>query len=179
MNAIVIYKSKTGYTKKYAEWLAKDLSADIFEASKVNLDNLRAYDTVVFGGSLHAIGISGIKVIKDNFAQLRDKKIIVFATGASLPKEKVITEVTNRNFTPEQQKNIRFFYLRGGFDYSRLPFFDKVLMLLLKKSIMNKKKKGKELSSDEAGMLAIYDQPVDYTREENIAEIIDYVRSIT
>lgn len=175
MKAVVLYKSKTGFTRKYAEWIAKELSADIFDASGVTVKMLEDYDTVIYGGRLHAVGIDGVKLITRNFDKLKNKKIVVFASGASPSREEVINEVTNANFTPEQQKHIKFFYMRGGFDYSRLPFFDKVLMQLLKRKILNKKKKGEELTSDEKGMLAIYDRPVDYTIKENINEIISYV----
>ena len=58
MKTIVIYKSKTGFVRKYAEWIAEDLLADIFEVSKVNINMLAKYDTVIFGGSLHAVGIN-------------------------------------------------------------------------------------------------------------------------
>ena len=48
-------------------------------------------------------------------------------------------------------------------------------MTLLKWKIKSKKKE--ELTTDEIGMLAIYDKPVNFTREENIVEIINYVNS--
>ena len=35
MKTVVIYKSRTGFTKKYAEWISEELSADIFDVSKV------------------------------------------------------------------------------------------------------------------------------------------------
>lgn len=56
MKIVVIYQSKTGFTKKYAEWIAKTLSADIFEAEKVNIHILETYDTIIYGGSLHIVG---------------------------------------------------------------------------------------------------------------------------
>ncbi len=31
MKTIVVYKSKYGYTKRYAEWIAEELSCDIKE----------------------------------------------------------------------------------------------------------------------------------------------------
>ncbi|EOR27090.1 hypothetical protein [Clostridium sp. C8] len=46
------------------------------------------------------------------------------------------------------------------------------LMTLLKIKIKMKK----ELTSDEKGMLACYDRPVDFTRRKNIDEIINYVK---
>jgi len=131
MNTIVVYKSKTGFVRNYAEWFAEELSADIFEVSKVNINMITKYDTLVYGGSLHAAGINGVKFITKNFDKLKDKKLVVFASGASLSSEKVIKEVVTNNFTSDQQKSIEFFYLRGGFNYNKLPTFDKVLMTLL------------------------------------------------
>ena len=88
MKTIVIYKSKTGFTRKYAELITEELSADIFDVSKVNDSMLSAYDTIIYGGSLYASGITGVKYIKQNLHKLKDKKVIVFATGASLPAKK-------------------------------------------------------------------------------------------
>jgi menaquinone-dependent protoporphyrinogen IX oxidase len=175
MKTVVVYKSKTGFAKKYAEWIAQDLSADIFEASKVTIDMLIPYDTIIYGGSLYAVGINGIKLITKNIHKLKDKKVVVFATGASPSRVDVIDDVMNKNFTPDEQRYIRFFYLRGGFDYGKLPLFDKMLMTLLKWKISSKKKT--ELTPDERGMLALYHKPVDFTRRKNIDEIIAYVTS--
>jgi len=77
MKTVVIYKSKTGFVKKYAVWLAEALSADLFEASKVRINLLSEYDTVIYGGSLHAVGIIGLKLITDNVEKLKDKKLVV------------------------------------------------------------------------------------------------------
>ena len=173
MKTVVIYKSKTGFVKKYAEWIAEELSTDIFEASKVTPDMLTTYDIVIYGGGLYAVGINGVSIITQNLDKLEGKKVVVFATGASPFREETINEVRDKNFSYEQQKHIRFFYLRGGFDYSKLKPFDKVLMTLLKWKMKSKK----ELTPDERGMLTAYDKPADFTRKKNIDEIISYVTS--
>ena len=177
MKTIVIYKSKSGFVKNYAQWIAEELSADIFEVSKVNINMLTKYDTVVYGGSLHAVGIIGVKIITRNIDKLKDKRLIVFASGASPSSEEVIKEVKNNNFTQDQQTHIKFFYLRGGFNFNKLPPFDKVLMTLLKRRINIKKKRKKELIPDEIGMLAFFDKPVDFTKRKNIDEIVSYIYS--
>lgn len=173
MKTAVIYKSKTGFAKKYAEWIAEELSADIFDATKITIDTLKDYDTVIYGAGLYAVGINGVKLITKNMDQLKNKRIVVFATGVSPSREHDIKKVQDSNFTLEQQEYIKFFYLRGGFDYGRLTTFDKVLMTLLKWKIKSKK----ELTPDEKGMLAVYNKPVDYTLKKNIDEIINYVNS--
>lgn len=175
MKTVVIYKSKTGFTRKYAEWIAEELSADIFDATKVDINMLTKYDTIVYGGSLYAVGIIGVKLITKNLDKLKRKKIVVFATGASTSSDEVISEVLNRNFTLEQQKYIKFFYLRGGLNYSKLNHFDKFLMTLMKLKI--KSKKTSELSDDEIGILATYDKVVDFTDKKNIDKIKTYVNS--
>jgi len=171
MKTVVIYKSKTGFAKKYAEWIAKALSADIFEASQIDIDLLTNYDTVIYGGGLYAVGINGVKFITKNLEKLSGKKLVVFATGATPPREDAINKVRNMNFTPEQQKTIRFFYMRGGFDNRKLKPIDKILMRLLKLKLKSKK----QLTPDERGMLSAYNIPVDFTREKNIAELVVYV----
>lgn len=173
MKTVIIYKSKTGFTKKYAQWIAEALSADVFEVSKANIDMIKQYDNIIYGGSLYAVGITGLKFITKNFDKLKDKKLIVFATGASPSSQRVIDEVVSKNFTSEQQKYIKFFYLRGGFDYKKLKFFDKFLMNLLKLKIKSKSKD--KLTKDEIGMLAIYDRPTDFSSKKNIDVIVNYM----
>lgn len=175
MKTVVIYKSKTGFTKKYANWIAECLSADIIDAKKGNIDLLATYDTIIYGGGLYASGINGVKLITQNFDKIKTKKIIVFATGASPAREEVDKDVKEKNFTQAQLEKIKFYYLRGGFDYSKLNVFDKFLMSLLKWMINRKKREG--LTQDEIGMMAIYNKPTDYTREAYIEDLITYATS--
>ena len=174
MKIAVIYKSKTGFTKKYAEWIAEAVSADIFEISTVHIPMLDIYDTIIYGGSVHISEIIGVKLITENMDRLANKRLIVFAIGVSPLRKSVVMDVQNKNFDLMQQKKIKFFYLRGGFDYSKLNFLDKFLMTLLKWKIKRKNKIN--LTADEIGMLAIYDKPADFTMKENIDTILNIVR---
>ena len=132
MKTIVVYKSETGFTKKYASWISEELKADIYDANEVKVDLLVKYDTIIYGGGLYASGIKGVSLITSNLGQLKGKKIVVFATGASPVRTDVVDHVINSNFTEEQLKQLKFFYLRGGFNYNGLTPISKVLMLLLK-----------------------------------------------
>ena len=131
MKTIVVYKSLSGFTEKYARWIADELDADLRERRQVKAEDVSEYDVVIYGGSLHAVGISGVDIIKENMEKFTDKKIIVFATGASPHRPEIMEEVKNRNFGPEERQRIRFFYFRGGFDYSKLGFVNKILMTLM------------------------------------------------
>lgn len=177
MKTVMIYKSKSGFVKKYANWIAAELNAELFEADDFNPNNLVKYDVIIYGGGLYAVGINGVKLIKNNLDKMHQKRLIVFASGAAPAREKVVTEVFHQNFTKEQQKYVKFFYLRGGFDYNKLSTGDKVLMKLLKWKIHFKKSLGKQLEGDEIGMLQAYSKPADFTNKDNIKELVRYASS--
>jgi menaquinone-dependent protoporphyrinogen IX oxidase len=170
---LVMYKSKYGSTKRYAEWIANDVGADILEVSKVKFNNFHKYDTIVFGGSLHAVGINGVKFITDNFKNLMDKKIIVFAVGCSPGREDAINHVLFSNFTEDMRDKINFFYLRGAFNYKKLGFVDKIMMNMLKLKLRRKKEEA--LDEDSKGLLASYDNPVDWTDKQMIDPIVKFI----
>ncbi|MFO8051890.1 MAG: flavodoxin domain-containing protein [Thermoplasmatota archaeon] len=175
MNAIVVYSSKTGFAERYARWIADELSIEAHPADRVDIEDLKGYDTIIYGGGLYVVGINGIKMIKDILNKLQGKNIVVFATGASPPRKEVVNEIRDKNFSEQEQEMMEFFYLRGGFDYDRLGVKDKLLMKMLKKKLEMKK----ELTEDEKGMLEAYDRPVDFTKRENIDELIEHVKKIS
>ncbi len=164
----VVYRSKSGYTEKYAKWIAKAADADLLKGEKTRGEDLLQYDTIVYGGGLYAVGINGIRLITDNYDKLKGKKIIVFGLGASPVRPAAVEEVRNRNLTKEQQETIDFFLLRGGFDKRKLTPVDRVLMQIMKINLKLKKNP----TPDERGMLNAFYHPVDFTSEKYIEQII-------
>lgn len=169
---VVVYRSKSGFTKNYANWLAKELHCDLFEGNRVTLNDLLSYDTIVYGAGLYASGINGIKLITNHYNQLKGKKLIVFAVGATPSREETTAELRNTNLPAELQDNISFFYLRGGFDYNKLTLFNKLLMNLLKLKL----KRVKNPDADQKGMLASYTHPLDFTNPKYLDPILKCIR---
>ncbi len=174
LRTVIVYKSISGFTKQYATWIAEDLHADIYDAKEIKSEKLAEYSLIIFGGSLHAAGINGVKAMKENLPQLSSKKVIVFAVGASPPREGLLKEIVDKNFSVEEQKNVRFFYLRGGFNFNKLDRKNKILMTLFRVRLILKRSR----TPDEKGMLAAYTKPLDCTRKENIKGIIEYAKSL-
>lgn len=77
MKAIVIYNSQTGFTKRYAEWIAEAAGADCLAFSAAKKKDLAAYDAIVFGGWACAGSISKISWFKENIDQWAGKKLIL------------------------------------------------------------------------------------------------------
>lgn len=169
---VVVYRSSTGFTKNYATWLSEDLKCDLLEGNKTKISDLQKYDTIIYGGGLYAVGISGIKLITKHFDQLKGKKIVIFAVGASPVREETTTLLRKSNIPAEIDQQIHFFYLRGGFDYNRLSPFMKLLMNLKKQQV----KASKDTDPDAKGFLASYERPLDFTNRKYLKPIMDCVR---
>ncbi|OQB12394.1 MAG: flavodoxin [Firmicutes bacterium ADurb.Bin193] len=172
MSTVIIYKSKYGTTEKYARWLAEDLECDLLKVSDAKANHLAQYDTIIYGGGLYAGGVIGFSFIKKNFEKLKDKKIVLFAVGASTQIEKAAEEVTSRNLTEEMRKSIKVFFLRGGLDYKKMNPLDRFLMFTLK-TILRAKKAD---DADSMGILATYGKTVDFTNRKSIEPIVAFVK---
>ncbi|MFW6046180.1 MAG: flavodoxin domain-containing protein [Candidatus Woesearchaeota archaeon] len=171
---VVVYKSKYGSTKKYAEWISEELNCDLYDRDKIKTDDLMKYDCIIYGGGVYATGIKGIDLIKKNFDKLIDKKVVIFSVGASFVNEKNYNTIKENSLSEKMKENVKFFMLRGGFNFKKLKFFDKILMKMMRSKI--KKKDPKELTSEEKGLLDSYNNPVDFTNKRSIMPIIDYVK---
>ena len=174
MKTVIIYRSKNGYTRQYAQWLAEALQCDILENEKLALERLLAYDIILYGGGIYAGRINGVNLITQNWDALREKRLIVWATGANPGRPEEMQAMWAKIFTQEQFQMIRTYYLRGGFDYRKLNLADKALMGMLKCVLKRKK----DLTEDDKGMLQMYETPVDFSDRENIGPLVEYVREL-
>lgn len=80
---VVVYKSVTGFTKQYAQWIAEAIDCDIKEISNVSGDMLQQYDTVIYGDGLYAGGVSGMKQFVKLYPAISDKELILFTCGVA------------------------------------------------------------------------------------------------
>ena len=81
MNTAVIYTSQTGFTKRYAQWIAEATNADCLELSKAKTKNMDHYNTIIFGGWACTGGIKKLKWFKLYFtaqAGLITKKCLFY-----------------------------------------------------------------------------------------------------
>lgn len=166
MRTIVVYRSKYGYTKKYAEWLAESLGCDIKE--NASFADIASYDAVIYGGGIYAGRINGAKLITKNLSRLSGKKLVLFAVGSSVGRPQELEEFWAKALEETVREKIPYFYLRGGFDYSRLGNVDRLMMNMLKKMLLGKD----TLTEDEKGLLAAYETPFDFTEKKNLDDII-------
>ena len=100
MKSIVIYNSKTDFTKKYAEWISETAGCECVPLKKASKIKLADYDAIVFGSWCMAGGISKLSWFKKRLPALSaaGKKLIVFEVGANPPDNPEAAETLRRYF---------------------------------------------------------------------------------
>ena len=116
---MIVYQSKYGAAKKYAEWLQGMTNFYCVEISKVTADEMMPYETVIFCGGIYASGIAGLPFLKKNINKLKNKKVAILCVGASPYDESAFAEIKAHNLTGDL-KDIPLFYGRGAWDESKM-----------------------------------------------------------
>lgn len=174
MSTVVIYKSKYGGTKKYAEWIAEELGCSAVDAKNVKIEDILKYDTIVYGGGLYAEVINGVHMIVKNADKLKDKKIAVFTTGLTPTDcrdyyDKMVIEKNFKNGVPE---NVKVFNYLGRMVVDELSLVHKTALKSLKK-LMQGKERPTEM---EKLLIELCDADGDFCNKEAIGELLEYVR---
>lgn len=174
MKTIVIYKSKYGATRVYAQWIGEELSCPVIDAKSVKPADLKAFDTIIYGGGLYAEVIAGVTLITKNFNILKDKKIIIYTTGLTPPQirdyyDKIVPEKNFKNGLPD---NVRVFNFSGKMIMEELSLPHKAAIYMLKK-IMVKKENPTEM---ERLLIDLCDSNGDFTDRSQITELLEYAR---
>ena len=112
MKGIILYTSKYGATKQYADWLAEESGFDCIETKNAKIEDVMQYDVIILGGGIYASGISGLSFLKKNIGKLQGKKVIVFCDGASPFDEKAFQQIIDHNLKGPLS-GLPCFYCRG------------------------------------------------------------------
>lgn len=165
MKITVIYKSGTGFTAKYAEWIAEELGCDVKELRKTNINQLKEYDLVIYGGWIFAGMVSGYSKIKN----MRPGNLVVFGVGMTPAGQDNTSRIIEQNgLDPE-----KFFYFEGGYRPEKVGFIKRKMMNIIKKSIQNKEEKTKE----DLYMLEKF-EGAENTDKEAIRPLINYAKGV-
>ena len=174
MKSIVIYNSQTGFTKKYAEWIAEASGCEAVEFKKASKMNLFDYDAIVFGSWCQAGRIKKIDWFKKIMPELAEagKKLFVYFVGASPAESPEVPVTMDINFTAGQKEIVKIFYCPGGLNYDNMNFASKFAMKML---IMGMKAK-KNPSEDDLRIIRTLSQSYDSSDKKYVAPIIAEIK---
>lgn len=172
---IIVYKSSTGFTRKYSEMIGSEIGCPFADHRSVTAEMLSEYDIVVFGSRAHAGTIDGYQKAKKLFQKSGARKFVLFVTGATPNEaEAVIREFWKQNLTPDELAEIPHFYMQSGLCYEKMAFSDRLMMKAA--ALMLKKKKDKD-ASDEAFQQAIASS-YDISSETYIEPLVSFLNTM-
>ena len=169
---IVLYESHYGSTKTYAGWISETLGCECKRLKDFDLNALKDYDRVIYGGGMYAVGILGLKKLIKALEKHSDVKIYVFAVGLSTITDETLEHVRTSNLDGPL-KDAPLFMFRGRFDISKVSFKHKLLMKALAKNVKNKKE---PLTDDERGILKCMSEPVNAMDKTQIKPLLKVVK---
>lgn len=134
---LVLYRSKYGAAKKYAELLRAQTGCTVCEAARADALSFGPYRCIVFIGGIYASGIAGLSTLRRHLGRLQGKRVAVFAVGASPADEKALAALKAHNMKGPLQ-DIPLFYGRGAWNEQAMTFKDRTLCRLLRKAVSRK-----------------------------------------
>ena len=168
---LLVYKTMTGFTKKYVDWITETIACQTVPFDQFNNVDINNYDIIIYGAGMHAGRIQGLKELKKKVLNLVGKKIIVFATGGAPYSEEIISKIKIDNFSADELDNINFFYFQSGINYEKMGFFNKTIMNTYSKVLEFKNNK----SDIEDGTSKAISKSYDHSSSEYIKPLIDYL----
>ncbi|MCI8729372.1 MAG: hypothetical protein HFK07_06090 [Clostridia bacterium] len=172
--AIILYKSKYGSSKEYADLLSEELSAKEIDTETSELKNFKGkldnYDIIVYAAGIKAYMIYDIRKFLRKAARvkLHNKKVVVMGVGMLK---------ADLNYAERLRKNnaitsgMRFYYLRGAMDINKLKGIDASIIKMLARSIMMKE----NLNDDENAIVNACINPQSWVKRDNIIPIAEYI----
>ena len=176
---IVIYTSKRGSTKQYAEWIAEDLGCEALPLSAAYGLDLHGYDCVIYGGWIRGSGI----VDFDKFARMLDdeimKHLLVYGVGFADETADNYAQVWGYSIgkiDPKNERRVLMYILGGRYDPAAVGGLDKFLMKTMRAVLLSGSTP--DAKSQANMMKDRIDNGCDLVRRENIDSLVRDARKI-
>ena len=153
MKTIILYRTKTGAAKQYAQWFSEELTESTVEQlDHVSIDKVAGFDTVIFVLPTYGGLIDGKDFLVSGWPKLDNKKIYLIAVGMVPQNES--WSVKSYNLLPENVRN-------GLAGYVKLPgitlgsekvgssWIEKLAMKIFLKTDLDKIRKQKNVNRED------------------------------
>ena len=153
MSRVIIYKSKTGHTERYAKMLSEELNIPCYSHKDAKVSE---NDEVIFLSYVYVSKIMGLSKILKKY----NVKVVIAVGVLAYSKDYLNTLKDANNI------KLPFFYLRGGIDYSKLNFFFRKFLPVI----------GKDIAKDDKELLNLLKNGGDFVTKDNLSEVLNYLK---
>lgn len=167
MKGVIVYKTKYGSTKQYAEWLKEETGFKMHSVQEVSDDDLKKADIVVVGSYVFNRKPKIAPWIKKNWSLLKDKKVILYTTSGSVATDKRLQKGLAKAFPKKLQNVIKIFPLGGRLLYKNLTWWDHILMKMIVMVVRDPETK-ERMKKD-----------IDNVKKEEIKNVLEAIGKIT
>ncbi|MBP7557967.1 MAG: hypothetical protein KA821_16945 [Chitinophagaceae bacterium] len=129
MTALIIYDSKYGATRQYAEWLSIALRTPVIKSKEVTPAMIEKADLLLLGTPVYYGKFRLAKWLKKNEHNLLHKKMLFFVVGGTSNAEDRERNKSVKASIPQSlllQSEI--YFLKGRLIHSQLSFTDRLMM---------------------------------------------------
>lgn len=170
---LILYCSNTGDTKKYAEDIASQVSADIFPLKKFKWKKIDDYDIVLFAGWVMGGEIKGLNDFLSHWDDdLKSKDVIVIGNGMGMATPETRKRLIDQNLL--DMYHIRFYQFQGSFDMDRLNLTYKLLM----KASIKRLEADPNATAAEKSITTIIDNPISYYDHAKVERVVEVIHTI-
>ena len=177
MRTIVVHRSKYGHTRSYAEWLAESLGADAAEVGET--PSLTDYDVAVLLAPIYMGKMPGVAPFFERAASSPATVLLGATVGGSDPAtdegRASIEAAIDRAVPDELKPRIEWFHLRGGLDYPRMSFVDRILM---RYPLSQMRKQQRERGETPTPIRETMKSVVDFRERAALDPIIERIRAL-
>jgi len=163
----LIYSSRYGATRQYAEWIGQQLQIPAMDIDELYPGELERFDYLVLGTSVY-IGKMLIKGwLHRHLEQLRSKQLVLFVVCGTPSSERQKQEQIVRDNVPEGLIPLeKIFFLPGRLSIGELSWKDRLLL-----------KMGARLEKDLVKKAAM-SHDIDGVKKENITGVVNGAKTI-
>lgn len=154
----IIYQSKTGHTKEYAEYLSKELSIPCYSVCEAK-EKINKKEEIIYLSWVRATTLVGYKKINKKY-----QIACLGAVGAYPKNNEYLKQLKDYNHTSQE-----LFYLRGGINYEKLSKFYQKLLKLVGKAITMENPRDKEMS-------LLFEKGGNFVNPKQLKSIIEYIK---
>lgn len=179
MRIVVVYRSRYGHARSYAEWIAEDLGADLIDLAENPTPSFDGATALVLVTPIYAGGLVGAKEFKTQAERAPDAALVGVTVGASNPAVSKNLEAYGtmiaKHFPQSLRSRMRWFHLRGGLDYPKMSRLHRLMMWGVTRMAKREATKG---DADAQQMIDTYGSVVDFRDRSAIAPIVEHVRGL-
>ena len=160
----IVYTSKTGFTRQYAQLLGKRLGLPVYSLEDA-LYGMDQGSPILYLGWIHASAIRDYRKAAKNFSVCAVCGVGLCDTGTLTDQVRKATAIP---------ASIPLFTLQGGFDRSKLKGLDKLMISMLVKGLSAQEKR----SEQDERMLALLQTDGNYVSPDNLKGILDWYEGL-